>query len=457
LLVIGAILTFSGVNIPLGIALMVVGAAGLATVVAVNWDTISKALQGPIGVITALVSAALLVLGAIILFSGTNIPLGLGLMIAGAVGLAATVAANWNTVQELLQGPLGIVAGLVSAAVLVLGAIFTFSGTHIPLGIALMAVGAAGLVTVLAVNWETMKGILQGPIGVLTGIISAALLVLGAILVFSGVGIPLGIGLMAAGAIGLATAIAANWDFLTDMLGGKLNTILTIIYAATLVLGIILLCTGAGIPLGLGLIIASAAGLVQTITPHWDYILEKLQGIWKSISDWWNNTVAPKLKALKNFFVDNIINPVLGFFEGFINKIIDGLNWLIRMINKISFDVPDWVPGIGGKKLGFNIPTVSYVSIPRLAQGAVIPPNREFAAVLGDQTNGNNLEAPEDLIRQIVREESGSSEMVSLLQAILEATKAGHVMKVDKKVLARTAADGINDITLSSGKPALVF
>jgi len=47
------------------------------------------------------------------------------------------------------------------------------------------------------------------------------------------------------------------------------------------------------------------------------------------------------------------------------------------------------------------------VTMPGLATGAVIPPNRKFVAVLGDQTNGRNLEAPEDLIRQIVREESG--------------------------------------------------
>ena len=46
--------------------------------------------------------------------------------------------------------------------------------------------------------------------------------------------------------------------------------------------------------------------------------------------------------------------------------------------------------------------------VPYLAQGAVIPPNKEFMAVLGDQKNGNNIEAPESLIRRIVREESGS-------------------------------------------------
>ena len=62
------------------------------------------------------------------------------------------------------------------------------------------------------------------------------------------------------------------------------------------------------------------------------------------------------------------------------------INWIVNGLNKISFDVPDWVPGIGGKTFGFNLQQVKFnrVSIPRLAQGAVIPPNREFLAVLGE-------------------------------------------------------------------------
>lgn len=94
--------------------------------------------------------------------------------------------------------------------------------------------------------------------------------------------------------------------------------------------------------------------------------------------------------------------------ESFINFFIRGINVLVRGINKLSFDVPSWVPGIGGKSLGFSIPLIPQVQIPRLATGAVIPPNQQFAAILGDQTHGRNLEAPEGLIRQIVREELGN-------------------------------------------------
>ena len=87
-----------------------------------------------------------------------------------------------------------------------------------------------------------------------------------------------------------------------------------------------------------------------------------------------------------------------------VNGIIGGINWLISQLNKIKFDVPDWVPVIGGESFGFNINPLNKVELPHLANGAVIPPNQQFAAVLGDQRSGKNLEAPAGLIRQMVAE-----------------------------------------------------
>ena len=82
------------------------------------------------------------------------------------------------------------------------------------------------------------------------------------------------------------------------------------------------------------------------------------------------------------------------------------INFIVDGLNKISFDVPNWVPWIGGKKFGFNIPRANLgrLSIPRLAQGAVIPPNSEFLAVLGDQKRGTNIEAPLDTIVEAFRQ-----------------------------------------------------
>jgi len=109
-------------------------------------------------------------------------------------------------------------------------------------------------------------------------------------------------------------------------------------------------------------------------------------------------------EGIKEIF-RGIWNTIVGGLEAAVNLIIKGINWLIDQLNKIHFEIPDWVPGIGGKSFGINISHVNELKIPRLAQGAVIPPNREFMAVLGDQKQGTNIEAPADLIRQIVREE----------------------------------------------------
>ena len=106
-------------------------------------------------------------------------------------------------------------------------------------------------------------------------------------------------------------------------------------------------------------------------------------------------------------------NTIVSIVEDAINLIIRAINWCINQINRIQVPVPEWVTELTGmESFGFNIPNLSSVAIPRLATGAVIPPNAEFIAMLGDQKHGNNIEAPEALIRQIVREETGSGNIV---------------------------------------------
>lgn len=105
-------------------------------------------------------------------------------------------------------------------------------------------------------------------------------------------------------------------------------------------------------------------------------------------------------EGVKQIF-KGIWNGIVSILEGAVNLIIGGINWMIRQLNKIQIKAPDW---LGGGTIGFNIPAISTVSIPRLAQGAVIPPNREFMAVLGDQTHGTNIEAPLETIKQAVAE-----------------------------------------------------
>ena len=116
-------------------------------------------------------------------------------------------------------------------------------------------------------------------------------------------------------------------------------------------------------------------------------------------------------EGVKQIF-KGIWNGIVSILEGAVNLIIGGINWMIRQLNKIQIKAPGW---LGGGTIGFNIPAISTVSIPRLAQGAVIPPNREFLAVLGDQKNGTNVEAPLETIKQALAEvlsQNGSGEEI---------------------------------------------
>ena len=115
-------------------------------------------------------------------------------------------------------------------------------------------------------------------------------------------------------------------------------------------------------------------------------------------------------EGIKNIFA-GIWNGILDITEGVINGIVNAVNTVIRFLNTLHIEIPDWVPEYGGRKFGFNINELQKVNlsgfkVPGLAQGAIIPPNKEFLAMLGDQTRGRNIETPEGLLRDIVREES---------------------------------------------------
>lgn len=151
--------------------------------------------------------------------------------------------------------------------------------------------------------------------------------------------------------------------------------------------------------------------LLTNIKNIWNSIKGVFNGITTFVSGVFSGDWKKAWEGVKKIF-SGVFNTFLSIAKapinsiiGLINGLIDALNTAITGINKIKVDIPSWVPLVGGKSIGFNIPKLS--KIPYLASGAVIPPNAPFTAMLGDQRHGTNLEAPEGLIRQIVREESG--------------------------------------------------
>lgn len=159
----------------------------------------------------------------------------------------------------------------------------------------------------------------------------------------------------------------------------------------------------------------------------WQKVFNKVQEIWNNIQNSWNNfwsNLFSKFNTMKsnlsqawntlwtgmrdkvgeiwNGIVEKVrggANSVLGFINGLISNVVNGINGMIDALNSLSFDVPEW---LGGGTFGFSVGHISAPQIPYLAQGAVIPPNREFLAVLGDQSHGTNVEAPLSTIEQAV-------------------------------------------------------
>lgn len=209
---------------------------------------------------------------------------------------------------------------------------------------------------------------------------------------------------------------------------------------------------GALIPL----LIAGITGILLAITAltgNGGQLIENLKMIFEGFSDFLAGVFTMDIDKAGDGIckiIGGTINAVLTLVGSLVNAIIKGLNWLIARINSISFKIPDWVPGLGGKGFSPRIPTVKEWKIPQLAQGAVIPPNREFLAVLGDQNRGNNIEAPEDLIRKIVREEAGGGSDY-LLREILAAIREGKVIRVGKKQLGEVVNETLSDRARAGG------
>ena len=278
LLALGAIMAFSGANLPLGIALMALGGASLVTAAVINWHNSDRHLTDALTTLTGVLAGASLAVGAMLAFTGVATGLGIALMAVGAVTLVSAAALNWNSIPDALASPLSRVGLLVSGATLALGAILAFSGC-MPLGIALMAIGAASLVSVMALNWNGLSDEIQNVIAIITTVVSVAFLAIGAALAFSGANIPLGLALLAAGAVTMGTAIMPNWNDLSDNVQQKISMITTVVGGALLAVGAILALSGVALPLGLGLMAAGALSLGAIATLNWDFVVNSIKKV----------------------------------------------------------------------------------------------------------------------------------------------------------------------------------
>ncbi|MDD3415480.1 MAG: hypothetical protein PHY47_15970 [Lachnospiraceae bacterium] len=147
-------------------------------------------------------------------------------------------------------------------------------------------------------------------------------------------------------------------------------------------------------------IIAALIAIGVLLYKNWDTVKLKAQAVWTAIkttistvvttiktaistmltnvSNTWNTVWTGCKTVVTNIFngiwntIKGVINSILGGIESMANGVVNGINTVINALNQLHFDIPDWVPGFGGKSFGFNIGTLSPVTLPRLAKGGII-------------------------------------------------------------------------------------
>lgn len=253
----------------------------------------------------------------------------------------------------------------------------------------ILSLGLGILVAGIVKTVESLINFIQNPtwanfIEVLEGI-SLGIVGIGVMVgVLTGNWIPLVIGLIAL----IVTEIIKHWDEIKNILG----TVGTWIYDYVImpvwsvisaiidsIISIIKLAISIidGIVSTLVMIIAApiqTAG--QIITNVINGIKQMFIGLVNLIKSLVNGDIKGVLNGFKTF-LGGFVNVVWAILKAPLNFLIKGINALIRGVNKIKFDVPDWVPVIGGQRWGFNLP-----SIPELARGGVI--SKPTQAIIGE-------------------------------------------------------------------------
>ena len=148
--------------------------------------------------------------------------------------------------------------------------------------------------------------------------------------------------------------------------------------------------------------LTTALGLLMV---DWEWVEYTALHVWQGIKTVWGTAgtwfKANVLDVFSSHF-KNMANGIIGFLNGLITAAQWAANGIVKALNSLSFTVPNWVPQLGGKTMGFHLKQVSIPQIPYLAQGAVLPANKPFLAVVGDQKHGTNVEAPLETIQQAV-------------------------------------------------------
>lgn len=180
----------------------------------------------------------------------------------------------------------------------------------------------------------------------------------------------------------------------------------------------------------------------------WNGIIDTFSGIFSLIAD---VAKAP-------------LNLVIGFINGLITGVQSGINAIVRSVNKLSFKVPNWVPGIGGEDFGFHLSEADFSKIPYLAQGGYVKPNTPQLAMIGDNRHQGEVVAPEDKLLDMAQKAAAMAssaellaEAISILKQILRILETQDLdIQLDGKSLKKYVVDKINEHTKQTGKCEII-
>lgn len=194
-----------------------------------------------------------------------------------------------------------------------------------------------------------------------------------------------------------------------------------------------------------------------------DFVGDTFSSAWSNV---WNGII----NAFDNIFGGIVdiakgpINLVIGLINGMLDGLESGINWIVRKINTLSFDVPDWVPVIGGDHFGFDLPEVGFGSIPYLAEGGYVKPNTPQLAMIGDNKHQGEVVAPEDKLIDMAQKAAAMAssaellaEAISILKQILRILETLDLdIQLDGKSLKKYVVDKINEHTKQTGKCEII-
>ena len=437
------LITFEDVEIPSWLSAVTKTVAAIAIGFA-SWKISSNLIKG----VSKLSKTTKIILGLVMAVFGAF------LLVKGAIS-AITEGLNWGNFTEMLLGVSLLAGGLAIAFGKVGGAV----GLLIS-GVLLLAVGLYNLITTGEMTWPVLAAITTG-----------LLAIGGAISLLTGSWIPLVIAAVVAALGALVALIVENWDaikaWFVEVGEWIYNNVIIPIGDFFVELWEDIKEFGIWAWEGIKGVWETVAtwfdeSVIQPVCKFFKGLWESVSGFfvdlwisikvtWKTVANWFDNKVIQPIvgfftglwEDVSGIFVDlwedikgvwgtvatwfdeHVIQPIVGFFEdmweglkGIINGILAGvetvvngfvaaINWVIDGLNKISFDVPDWVPGIGGKTLGFNIKHVAEVSLPRLEKGGLVNAGQLFIAneagpeLVGQYGNKSAVMNNEQIVRSV--------------------------------------------------------